>query len=168
MTRVDVPGPWAPEEMQRFLASYLYTEEAFLIDEVVCADKDALTMEAVMDTTRYLPLARLQRADPEVHPAHVSGAEMIMLTANLGTLHGWFFHGLRWDEGWAGFGNRIHRADFRTLARLGPPMRLESRETKTRVGPKRVVSRYEFRFWQEENLVYQSDQTAIFVRNMKA
>ena len=131
-------------------------------------DRDALTISAVMDTTRHLPFARLQRADPDVHPAHVTAAEMIMLTANLGSLHGWFFHGLRWDEGWAGFGNRIHRADFKALATIGPPMRLESKETKTRVGPKRVVSRYEFRFWQGETLVYKSEQSAIFVLNMKS
>ena len=46
-------------------------------------------------------------------------------------------------------------------------MRLESKEIKTRVGPKRVVSRYEFQFWQDDSLVYKSEQSAIFVHNMK-
>jgi hypothetical protein len=121
-----------------------------------------------METTRHLPVSRLVVATPDVHPAHVTGAEMIMLTASLGALHAWFFHGLRWDKGWAGFGSRIHRADFKALATIGPPMRLESKETRTRTGPKRVVSRYEFEFFQEEKLVYKSEQSAIFVLNMKA
>ena len=53
-----------------------------------------------------------------------------------------------------GFGNRIHRADFGSLVTIGPPLRLHSKETKAREGPKRVVLRYEFRVWQEERLVY--------------
>ena len=163
-----IPGPWTPAERQRFLDTNLYTEEAFLIDEILEVDAETLTITARMDTTRHLPVAQLQRATPGVHPAHVSGAEMIMLTANLGSLHAWFFHGLRWDEGWAGFGNRIHRADFKALAAIGPPLRVRSQETRTRKGPKRIVSRYEFEFWQEETLVYKSEQSAIFVLNMKS
>ena len=60
--------------------------------------------------------------------------------------------------------NRIHRADFRSLVTIGPPLRLHSKETKAREGPKRVVLRFEFRFWQEERLVYVGDQSAIFVK----
>ncbi len=163
-----IPGPWTPEERERFFDSYLYTEEAFLIHEILNVDKESLAITARTDTTCHLPVARLQVTNPDVHPAHVSGAEMIMLTASLGALHAWFFHGLRWDEGWAGFGNRIHRADFKALTKIGPPMRLESKETRTRVGPKRVVSRYEYEFFQEDKLVYKSEQSAIFVLNMKA
>ena len=39
-----------------------------------------------------------------------------MLTGTLGCLHAFLFHGCHWDEGWSGFGNRIHRADFKKLA----------------------------------------------------
>ena len=88
-----------------------------------------------------------------------------MLSGNLGFLHAWFFHGCRFDEGWAGFGNRIQRADFKNLARIGPPLRLESTESRTRVGPKRVMMRMEFQFWQDETLIYQADQSAIFFRD---
>ena len=116
-----------------------------------------------MDTTRELPFARHQRVDAN-HPAHVAAPELIMLSGNLGCLHAWFFHGCRWDEGWTGFGNRIHRADFKNLARLGPPLDLHSRETRTRNGARRVVIRYEFRFEQEGRPVYFGDQTAMFLK----
>ena len=117
-----------------------------------------------MDTNRPLPFAREQRTDAR-HPAHVSAAEILMVTGNLGCLHAWFFHGCRWDEGWVGFGNRIHRADFKQLARIGPPLRLESRETRTRSGSRRIVIRYDFRFHQDGALVYAGDQTAMFVKD---
>ena len=38
-------------------------------------------------------------------------------------------------------------------------------QVETRVGPQRIVIRYEFRFTQEDALVYLGDQTAIFVRD---
>jgi hypothetical protein len=150
--------------MRRFLDSFLYEQEAFLVDEVTKLDRDARLVEAVMETTRPLPFAALQRTDAK-HPAHVSGSELVMATGSLGCLHAWFFHGCRWDEGWVAFGSRIHRADFKALARIGPPLRLESHETRSRVGPRRLVLRYGFRFRQEENLVYSGDQTAMFLKD---
>jgi 3-hydroxymyristoyl/3-hydroxydecanoyl-(acyl carrier protein) dehydratase len=160
----DIPGPYDPAEMRRFLETFNYREEAFLVDEVVKIDPEARAIEARMDTTRELPFTRHQRVD-DSHPAHVNAGELLQITGSLGCLHAWFFHGCRWEEGWAGFGCRIHRADFKDLARLGPPLQLESRETRTRVGPKRIVMRCELRFWQEETLVYFGDQTAMFLKD---
>jgi hypothetical protein len=151
-------------ELERFVSTFPYSSEAFLVDEVVEIDHALREIEARMDTTRPLPVARYQVGDPAVHPRHVSGPDLILLTGNLGCLHAYFLHGCRWEEGWVGFGNRIHRADFRSLVRIGPPLTLHSRETKIREGPKRVVLRYEFRFWQEGRLVYFGDQSAIFVK----
>jgi hypothetical protein len=148
-------------DLERFLRSFLYREEAFLVDEIVEVDAHARRLRARMDTTRELPIARHQRTGPG-HPAHVSAAELLMLTGNLGCLHAWIFHGCRWDEGWSGFGNRIHRADFKRLARLGPPLELTSEETRARVGERRVVLRYAFRFEQQGALVYTGDQSAMF------
>ena len=88
-----------------------------------------------------------------------------MATGSLGCLHAWFFHGGHWDEGWAGFGNRIHRADFKRLVARGPALRLTSRETRSWVGARRVVLRYAFEFFQEGRLVYTGDQTAMFVKD---
>ena len=160
----EIPGPYDPAEMRSFLDTFLYRESAFWIDEVLELDSDERRIVARMDTDRPLPIASQQRTD-EFHPAHVSGAELLMLTGLLGCMHAWFFHGCRWDEGWVGFGNRIHRADFKTLARIGPPLRLESRETRSRIGPQRVVLRYDFHFWQGDSQVYVGDQTAMFFRD---
>ncbi len=99
------------------------------------------------------------------HPAHITAGELIMATGSLGCMHAWFFQGCRWDEGWSGFGNRIHRADFKSLARRGPELRMLSKETRSRVNPNRVVLRCEFRFWQEDRLVYFGDQSAMFLKN---
>jgi len=152
-----------PADLQLFLDSFLYGEEAVLIDEITRMDREAGLVEGLLDTTRSLPFSAAQRVS-ELHPAHVSGAELVMVTGSLGCLHAYFFHGCRWDEGWAGFGNRIHRADFKQLARIGPPIELVSRETKTRIGPSRVVIRFAFEFRQEGNLVYLGDQSAMFVK----
>jgi hypothetical protein len=150
-------------ELQHFLDTFLYTEGAVLIDEITALDREQARVEAILDTTRPLPFASCQRAAPN-HPKHVSGAELLMVTGALGCLHAWFFHGVRWDEGWAGFGNRVHRADFKRLALLGPPIHLESRETRKRVGASRIVLRYDFEFRQSGELVYASDQSAMFVK----
>ena len=152
-----------PEDLQAFLDSFLYTGEAVVIDEITLLDREELRIEALMESTRPLPFAACQRVT-ENHPAHVSAAELLMATGTLGCLHAYFFHDCRWDEGWAGFGNRIHRADFKRLTRIGPPVELTSRETRTRVGAARVVIRYAFEFRQEGELVYVGDQTAMFVK----
>lgn len=159
-----IPGPYDPREMERFLETFLYEEEAFLIDEVVRLDVQRREIEARADTTRPLPFARHQRVGPS-HPAHVSGPELIMLTGNLGCLHAWFFHGCRWDDGWVGYGNRIHRAAFSSLASIGAPLQLESKEKRVRARSNRIVIRYEFEFRQEGRLVYRGDQTAQFFRH---
>ena len=153
-----------PAELRRFLDCFLYREEGYLVDEVHALHADERRIQASMDTKRPLHYTDLQRTDGH-HPAHVAAAEMLTLTGNLGCLHAWFFHGCRWNKGWVGFGNRIHRADFRNLARIGPPLELESRETRTRVGPRRVVLRFEFHFRQGDVEVYRGDQTAMFFKD---
>ena len=152
-----------PEELDRFLETFLYTPEAVLLDEITLLDREQARIEAVLETTRPLPFSACQRVSSN-HPRHVSGAEFVMATGSLGCLHAYFFHGCRWDEGWAGFGNRIHRADFKRLATIGPPIVLESRETRTRVGDSRVVLRYASEFRQGGELVYVGDQSAMFVK----
>jgi hypothetical protein len=160
-------GPVPPAELQRFLDTFLYGPEAFLVDEIVRADREAGAIEARLDTTRPLPYSDAQRVRPE-HPAHVSAGELLMATGSLGCLHAFLFHGCRWDEGWTGFGNRVHRADFRGLVRRGPPLVLHSLETRRRIGPRRIVLRFAFRFEQEGALAYAGDQSAMFFLGLPA
>lgn len=152
-----------PEELAAFRDAYLYREAAFLVDAVHALEREPNRIAAEMDTQRPLPYSDLQRTGP-YHPAHVSGGDVIALTANLGCLHAWVFHDCRFDAGWTGFGNRIHRADFKRLARIGPPLALESREVRARVGDARVVLRFEFHFRQAGELVYFGEQTAMFMK----
>lgn len=159
-------GVVEPDQLQTFLDTFLYREPAVLVDEITALDAELGRIEAVLDTAdRAFPFAEAQRTST-IHPDHVSGAELVMVTGALGCLHAWLFHGVRWDDGWAGFGNRIHRADFKRLARLGPPIDLVSTETRKRVGPTRVVLRYTFEFRQEGELVYVGDQSAMFVKGV--
>jgi hypothetical protein len=151
-------------EMQHFLDSFLYEEEAVLVDEITSLDHENKRIEAILDTNRPLPLSARQRVSSH-HLAHVSGPELIMATGSLGGMHPYFFHGCRWEQGWAGFGNRIHRADFKRLALIGPPIMLESVETRSRIGPTRIVLRYAFSFRQNGELIYVGDQSAMFVKN---
>ena len=152
-----------PDEVRRFLDSFFYEEAAFLVDEVLRLDGERREIVARLDTTRVLPLARHQGVS-EDHPAHVSGSDLLMVTACLGCLHAWCFHGVRWDEGWVGFGNRIRWADFRHLAHAGPPLDLTSRETDARADARRLVISYAFDFRQEGRSVYRSEQTALFLK----
>lgn len=158
------PGPLDAAEMKRFVETFLYREPAFLVDEVRVVDREARRIEAVLDTTRPLPFASQQRVDVR-HPAHVSAAEILMATGSLGCLAGWVFHGVRWDEGWSAFGNRVSRADWKSLAHLGPPLDLACQETRWRDGPRRIVMQATFTFSQEGRVVYLGDQTAMFLKD---
>lgn len=161
------PAPLPDDQLERFLEHFFYRREGFLVDAVERVDREARALLARLDTDRPLPYSDLQRVAAG-HPAHVAAAELLMATGSLGCLHAWLFHGCRWDEGWAGFGNRIHRADFKRLVRRGPPLALHSRETRTRVGARRIVLRVEFAFHQEGALVYAGDQSAMFVKGLEA
>jgi hypothetical protein len=155
-----------PQILWHFLDTFLYRQEAVLLDEITTVDTESKRIEAVFETTRPLPFAKQQRTSPN-HPAHVSGPELILATASLGCLHAYLFYGCRWDEGWAGFGNRIHRADFKQLASIGPPIELVCCETRGRIGPARIVLRFDFEFRQQGKLVYRGDQTAMFIKEKK-
>lgn len=163
MVLLKLPVEYA-QEAQRFFTTIPYDPRAFLIDEIVSMEFEARRVRARLDTTKDLPLVALQRGDPQVHPRHIPGPVLVQLTGMLGIVHAYFFHGVRFDEGWIGFGSRIHRADFKRLVRLGPPLELESVETKARTSMGRQVVRYEFRFTQEGKLCYYGDQTATWLR----
>lgn len=164
------------DDARRFLGSLPYDPRAFLLDEVTLVDPVARRVEARLDTTKPLPFVDAQRGGPELHPRHVNGGVMVHLTGMLGLVHAFFLDGLRFDVGpgeaaggaWIGFGGRIHRAEFRSLARVGPPLELALVETKRRAGADRRVVRYEFIFTQEGRRCYVGDQTASWLRGAAA
>jgi hypothetical protein len=148
----------------RFVADCPYVAEAILFDEIVELDRDSGRLLARMPTHERLPLTDLQRADPVKHPRHVSGALMIHLTAMLGFAHAYFVLSLRHADGWIGYGTHIHAARYGRLARIGPPLVLECRATQVRRIRGSIYVKYAFRFEQEEALIYESEQGAVWRR----
>jgi hypothetical protein len=147
-----------------FVADCPYGPAAICIDEILEIDKDAGLIRARMPTRPDLPLTRDQRAHPVRHPRHVSGGFMVHLTGMLGFMHTYYVLGLRHADGWIGYGGRIYDARFAALAMMGPPLDLEVRGTKVRQRENQVFGRYEFRFTQEDRLIYQGDQAAMWMR----
>jgi len=149
---------------EEFVADCPYGPGGLLIDDVVTVDVEQNLVRARMPTFDELPLTREQRAHPQRHPRHVSGGLMVHMTGMMGFVHAYFILGLRHSEGWVGYGARIHAARFHALAPPGKPMILECKAKQVRKGDKSVLARYDFRFTQDETLVYEGDQTAFWTR----
>lgn len=149
--------------MNEFLQGFIYSREAFLISEIVEAKDGAI--HGRMLPGLPLLVAPHQRGEEHLHPRHVSGPDLILVTACLGCLHAYFFHGLRWQEKWVGFGSRMRNVQFRDLANLKDPVELFSKETRARIKPDRALLEFNFRFLQNGKVVYQSEQSAMFVRD---
>jgi len=160
----DIPSPWGQAALNKFLEHYMYAREAFLLDSIESADKDLGVITATVASDRPLLVTPYQIGDPIWHPRHVSGADLLMMTVSLGSLHAYFFHERRWDDGWVGFGNRMKNVTFRNLAKVGAPLRLESKELRVRKGSQRTLIEFQFEFSQGGKLIYESEQTAMFLR----
>ena len=147
-----------------FVADCPYGPGAILIDEILEVDRAAGAVVARMPTRPDHPLTREQRADPVRHPRHVSGALMVHATGMLGFVHAYYVLDLRHADGWIGYGGRIYDARFMTLAKMGAPLELRLDATKVRRTDDRVFGRYRFRFTQEQTVVYEGDQAAMWIR----
>jgi hypothetical protein len=147
-----------------FLADCPYGPGGFLIDRILSIDREKHVVVARMPTHAELPLTREQRAHPLRHPRHVSGGLMVHMTGMVAFVHTYFVLGLRHSDGWIGYGGRIHSAKFKNLALPGEPMELECSVTKIRKRDTRVVARYGFRFFQKGTIIYEGDQTAMWLK----
>ncbi len=147
-----------------FIADCPYGPDAICIDELVEVDREAGIVRARMSTRPDLPLTRDQRAHPVRHPRHVSGGLMVHVTGMLGFMHAYYVMGLRHADGWIGYGGRIYDARFAALATMGPPLDLELVATKVRQRENQMFGRYEFRFTQDDTLIYQGDQVAMWMK----
>ncbi|AKF09186.1 hypothetical protein [Sandaracinus amylolyticus] len=157
---MEFPRPVDPE----FVADCPYGPGGLLIDAILAVDPAASMVRARMPTHDELPLTREQRAHPVRHPRHVSGGLMVHMTGMVGFAHAYYVLGLRHADGWIGYGGRIHNARFRALASPGEPMELECVAKLVRRGAKRVLARYDLRFYQGAKLIYEGDQTAMWLR----
>jgi hypothetical protein len=147
-----------------FVADSPYGPGGLLIDEVVEVDREKGRVLARMPVHAELPLTREQRAHPVRHPRHVSGGLMVHMTGMLGFVHAYHVLDLRHAEGWIGYGGRIYGARYLALADVDAPLLLEATTTKMRRGPSQIFARYDFRFTQRDRLVYESDQSAMWMR----
>lgn len=147
-----------------FLADCPYLPEGLLIDEIVSIDRETSTLVARMPTHDDLPLTRDQRAHPERHPRHLNGGLMIHLTGIVGFAHAYYILGLRHAEGWIGYGTHVHSGRFRKMGKIGPPLTLSTRATSMRKIGAAMVGRYEMRFTQDGESVYEGDHSAIWTK----
>ena len=147
-----------------FVADCPYGPEGLLIDEILELRKEDGFVAVRMPTHDDLPLTRTQRAHPLFHPRHVSGGLMVHMTGIVAFVHAYYLLGLRHADGWVGYGARIRAARFHALAKPGDPLRLTCMPTQLRRGEKTVLARYDFKFFQNETLVYDGDQTALWTR----
>ena len=147
-----------------FVADSPYGPGGLLIDELVQLDVDAGLVVVRMPVHEELPLTREQRAHPLRHPRHVSGGLMVHMTGMVGFVHAYYVLGLRHADGWIGYGGRIYEARYLALADMSAPLLLEGRSTKLRRGDSKVFVRYDFRFLQGDTVVYESDQSAMWMK----
>lgn len=146
-----------------FVADCPYGPGGLLLDEIVRVDHAESVVVARMPTIGELPLTREQRSHPTLHPAHVSGGLMVHMTGMVGFAHAYYVLGLRHSEGWIGYGARINSARFAALATPGEPILIECKARQIRRGSVNVLARYLFRFHQGTTLVYEGDQTALWM-----
>jgi hypothetical protein len=147
-----------------FIGDCPYSPDAILFDEILELDREAGRLVARMPTHDRLPLTELQRVDSAKHPRHVAGGLMVHVTGMLGFAHAYLLLGLRFAEGWIGFGTHIHEARYGKLATIGPPLVLECRATRVRRIRGSLYVKYAFRFEQEDAVVYESRQGAVWRR----
>jgi len=160
---IDEAGRVAPLD-PAFVADCPYGPDGLLLDAILEVDRVAGRVRARMPTHDLLPLTREQRAHPIKHPRHVAGGLMVHMTGMIGFVHAYYVLDLRHADGWIGYGGRIHSARFKALAIPGEPLELECTATTMRRGATRIVARYDMRFTQRGTLVYEGDQTAMWLK----
>jgi hypothetical protein len=147
-----------------FVADSPYGRGGLLLDDILEVDRDRGLVVARMPTSADLPLTREQRTDPHRHPAHLNGGLLVHMSGMLGFVHAYYVLDLRHRDGWIGYGARIHSARFHELARPGAPLVLRGWATHVRRGGERILARYRFEFEQQGALVYEGDQSAMWLR----
>jgi hypothetical protein len=147
-----------------FVADCPYGPGGLLLDAILEVDRADDRVVGRMPTHAELPLTREQRAHPIRHPRHVSGGLMVHMTGMMGFAHAYYLLGLRHRDGWIGYGGRIYKARYLKLAPPGEPLVLECRQLQMRRAGDKVFARYAFRFTQAGDPVYESEQSALWMK----
>jgi hypothetical protein len=152
-------GPFSED----FLADLPYDPSVLMFDELLEVDVDRSLVRARMATDAGMPLINAQRGAPELHPPHVAGGLMLHATGMLGFIHAYYVLGLRFRDGWIGYGTHVHRAVFMRLVPPGTPCEATCVATRARMGTKRHFIRYELEFRDERGRCYDGDQSAMWL-----
>ncbi|MGH7283415.1 MAG: hypothetical protein ACRELY_17950 [Polyangiaceae bacterium] len=145
-----------------FVADCIYAPGGLLLDEIHSIDAENHRVVASMPTSEDLPLTREQRVHPVMHPRHIAGGLMVHMTGMVAFVHSYYVLGLRSKDGWVGYGAKINSARFKALATPGERLMMECTAKQLRQTPTSVFARYEFRFSQNDTVVYEGDQSAFF------
>ncbi len=150
---------------ETFFEGFPYKPTGFFVDRLVEVDQEHQRIVCEMGTEgKSFPLINDQRHHDILYPPHLPGGIIIHLTGIIGMIAAQILLDFRFDKGWAGYGSRIHKAEFKKLVRIGPVVLLEGRITSDRRRGTMAILRYEFRFFQEQELFYLGDQTAVYRR----
>jgi len=153
-------GPLEPA----FVDDSFYAPGAMLIDEILEIDEEKDLVRARMPVHENLPITQHQKVHPILHPRHVSGGLMVHLTGVIAFAHFYYLLGLRHKEGWTGYGVRIHEAKYHSLAHMNAPLVLQCQAIRRPRVRSKFLVRYHFHFTQDGELVYEGDQTAIWMK----
>jgi len=147
-----------------FESECLYARDAWFLHDVEAIDVAGSRVVGVLDTTRIGAIVDAQKTWPG-HDKHVPGAVVVQITATLAQLHAVYVLNMRATEGWVGFGTHIKSARFGRLGRIGPPVRAEIRSTRVRAIRGTTFIDYTFRYEQDGQAIYESEQVAAWVRS---
>ena len=147
-----------------FLEDCPYLEEGLFVDEILSIDRGSGAVVARMLTSHDLPLTNYQRVDPVLHPAHVNAGLMVHVAGMVAFIHAFHVLGLRHKEGWSAYGVRIRHAKYPALARIGPPIIIYCEPGRVLRRGDKIAVPYSFRFEQEGEVVFRSEQTAMYLK----
>jgi hypothetical protein len=152
-----MPIPFDFEQESLYLPSHWY------VHDVIEIDREAQRVVGVVDTTRLGDLVAAQRPWPG-HQPHLPGAVAIQVTGTLGNLHAVYVLGLRPTQGWVGYGTHVNRARFWRMGLIGPPILAIATAQRSRQMRGTWFVEYAFRFEQQGEVVYESEQSAAWRR----
>lgn len=150
-----------------FPAECLYAPDHWFVHDVLKIDPETHEVVGVIDTTRLGSLVDAQQPWPG-HVPHLPGAIAIHVTGTLGNLHAVYAMGLRPSQGWVGFGTHVKSARFRKIGTIGPPVIASAVAHRRRQLRGTWFLEYRFSFSQNGEIVYESEQTAVWSRRTGA
>ena len=146
-----------------FDAESLYLRDHWFVHDLVSVDPEARTLHARTDTTQLGGFVDAQRT-VSGHAKHLPAAIAIQITGTLGQLYAVYALGLRATEGWCGYGTHIKDARFGKMGLVGPPLELHLSAHKQRRFRGNWFVEFTFRFEQEGEDVYRSNQWACWMQ----